>query len=155
MGDRFRVQLLKHWNATAGCSFSLAMVRIFFLGWPREVGYGEPLLRGGQIFSFSVETGKPELRLEERRKGFARVVSLGSRCIAWLIVTVKEVLWSNGIEEFAGTTREASNVIIVKRGATRPVVFWKWRLKLWDAREGLFCCQKVVKGGDGVDSLGS
>jgi hypothetical protein len=33
-------------------------------------------------FSFSVEIGKPKLQLEERRKGFARVVSLGPRSVA-------------------------------------------------------------------------
>jgi hypothetical protein len=48
--------------------------------------------------SFSVEIGKLKLQPEERRKGFAGVVSLGPRCEAWLIETVEEVLQSIGAE---------------------------------------------------------
>lgn len=33
-------------------------------------------------FSFSADLGKPELRLEERRRGFAGIVFLGPRCVA-------------------------------------------------------------------------
>jgi hypothetical protein len=54
--------------------------------------------------SFSVEIGKLKLQPEERRKGFAGVVSLGPRCEAWLIETVEEVLQSIGAEEFIKTT---------------------------------------------------
>ena len=39
--------------------------------------------------------------------------------------------------------------------AVGPVAFLRWRLKLWGAREGLFCCWNVVKGGVGVYSMGS
>jgi hypothetical protein len=48
-------------------------------------------------FSFWVEKDKSGLRVEERRKGFDGVVSLGPWCVAWLIVTVEEVLQSIGV----------------------------------------------------------
>jgi hypothetical protein len=64
-------------------------------------------------FSFSVEKGKSELQLEERRKCYDGVVSLGPRCVAWLIVTVEEALQSSGDEEFVKTIWEASNLITI------------------------------------------
>jgi hypothetical protein len=48
-------------------------------------------------FSFWVEKDKLGLRVEERRKGFDGVVSLGPWCVTWLIVTVEEVLQSTGV----------------------------------------------------------
>jgi hypothetical protein len=83
-------KLLKRWNVAAGCSFSPAMVLIFFWVGRVRLGMENRFFVEAKSFSFSVEFGKPELRLEERRKGFAGVVSLGPRCIAWLIVTVEE-----------------------------------------------------------------
>jgi hypothetical protein len=87
-------------------------------------------------FSFSVVSGKPELRLEERRKGFAGAVSLGPRCVAWLIVTIEEVLRSTVVEEFVRSTREASNEVTVKRGGNRAGRFLEVASQVLGGRRG-------------------
>jgi hypothetical protein len=66
-----------------------------------------------------VDTGTTKLRLQERRKSYVGAVSSGPRCVAWLIETMEEVLRHIGVEEFVRSTREASNVVTVKRGGNR------------------------------------
>ncbi len=63
-----------------------------------------------------MDIGAAKLWLQERRKSYVGAVSSGPRCVAWLIETMEEVLRHIGVEEFVRSTREASNVIIVKRG---------------------------------------
>lgn len=87
-------------------------------------------------FSFSVEIGKSKVWLEERKKGFIRVVSLGLRCVAWLIEMVEEVLLSAGAEEFVKTTPEASNVVTVKRGGNRDERFLEVAFQVMGCRRG-------------------
>jgi hypothetical protein len=62
-----------------------------------------------------------------------------------LIETIEDVLRSFGVEEFIGTTREASNAVIVKRGgnkserflevATQVVGCWRGFILLPEGRE--------------------
>jgi hypothetical protein len=82
-------------------------------------------------------------------------VSLGLRCVVWLIETVEEVLRLIRVEEFVRSIRKASNVVTTRVEVTWPIVFWRWRFKVRGAEEGLSCCRNVVKGEDGIDSLGS
>jgi hypothetical protein len=60
--------------------------------------------------------GSLELRLEEKRKSFSRVVVLGSLCSAWLVATVKEALKLPRVGSFVKSFREDSKVLIVWRG---------------------------------------
>jgi hypothetical protein len=45
-----------------------------------------------KAFSFLVVSGKPVLRLEERRKGFRGFIFLGVKASVWLANTVEEAL---------------------------------------------------------------
>jgi hypothetical protein len=67
-----------------------------------------------KAFSFSVEVGKPKLSVEERRKGF-----LGPQSVAWLIVTMEEVMQTDRIVDFVNSNQEASKVLTVRRGGNR------------------------------------
>jgi hypothetical protein len=70
-------------------------------------------------FLFSVGQGSVELMVEEKWKAFARVVLLGSRCIAWLLLTVEEFLRNSGVVDFIESFREGSKVTIVRRGGNK------------------------------------
>jgi hypothetical protein len=96
---------------------------IFFWGDRVRLDMESRFFVEAKSFVFSMVKGKPELRLEGRRKGYAGVVSLGPRCVAWLIVTVEEVMRSTGVEEFVKTTLEPSNIITVQRGSNRASRF--------------------------------
>jgi hypothetical protein len=54
-------------------------------------------------FHFSLVKGLAELRVEEKRKGFLGAAVLGTRCIAWLLLMVEEVLRNPGIEDFVNS----------------------------------------------------
>jgi hypothetical protein len=108
-----------------------------------------------KAFTFSVEAGRSELQLEERRSGYAGVIFLVARCVAWLIKRIEEVLRNPGAEEFGSTTWEASFIFIVNREGNSASRFWRWQSKVTGAGERLFCYRRVVKGRDGVDFLGS
>jgi hypothetical protein len=99
--------------------------------------------------SFSVEIGKLKLQPEERRKGFAGVVSLGPRCEAWLIETVEEVLQSIGAEEFIKTTLDASNVVTIKRGSNKAGSFLEVAAQVVGCRTGFIL---LPEGRDGQGS---
>jgi hypothetical protein len=43
-----------------------------------------------KAFSFSVEVGKLELSVEERKKGFLESVFLSPRSVAWFIMMMEE-----------------------------------------------------------------
>jgi len=51
-----------------------------------------------KFFLFSVGQGSAELMVVEKRKAFVRVVLLGSRCTAWLLLMVEEVLRNPGLK---------------------------------------------------------
>ncbi len=57
-------------------------------------------------FLFSVKEDVVVVRLEERRKGFAGVVSLGLPCVVWLVATVEVVLHNTGMKDFVKSIRE-------------------------------------------------
>jgi hypothetical protein len=74
-------------------------------------------------FTFSVDTSTTELQIQERRTSYAGAVSLGPRCVAWLIEMVEEVMRFTRVEEYVRSTREASNVVTIKRGGNRASCF--------------------------------
>jgi len=66
-----------------------------------------------------VVNGSNELRVVEKRKGFSGSLLLGSRCAAWLVSMVEEVLRDTIFEDFVKSYREGSKVTIVRRGGNR------------------------------------
>jgi len=66
-------------------------------------------------FLFLVVKGSVELRVEEKGR-FSGVVLLGSRCVAWLLSVVVEVLRNLGSEDFINSFRDGSKVTIIRRG---------------------------------------
>lgn len=66
----------------SGCCSSLAMVLFSFWGGCVRFGMESRFFVVAKSFSFSADLGKLELRLEERRRGFAGIVFLVPRCVA-------------------------------------------------------------------------
>jgi hypothetical protein len=102
-----------------------------------------------KTFLFSVEEGKPVLRLEERRKGFLGVVRLGLQCTAWVIAVVKEALQSQGVEDFVKSFREDSKAWIVRKGCNKDGCFLELAIFAVDSS----CFWRDVKGKDGTKWL--
>jgi hypothetical protein len=59
-----------------------------------------------KYFLFSMKEDVAVLWLEERRKGFAGVVSLGLPCAVWLVATVEVALPNTGMKDFVKSFRE-------------------------------------------------
>jgi hypothetical protein len=76
-----------------------------------------------KTFLFSVEEGKSVLRMEERRKGFLGVVLLGLQCNAWVVATMKEALWSHGVQDFVKSFQEDSKAWIVRKDCKKASCF--------------------------------
>jgi hypothetical protein len=70
-------------------------------------------------FLFSMVNGSNELRVVEKNKGFSGFPILGSRCVAWLVSMVKEVLRNIVSEDFVKSYREVSKVTIIRRCGNR------------------------------------
>jgi len=110
-----------------------------------------------KTFLFSVEEGKPVLRLEERRKGFFGVVRLGLQCTAWVIAVVKEALQSLGVEDFVKSFRVDSKAWIVWKGYNKDGCFLELAVFAVGGRSG-FILFPEGRGGRGwnkvADELG-
>jgi hypothetical protein len=76
------------------------------------------LLCGSQTFSFSTKAEVPELRLEERRKGFYGFIVLGLQGSAWLLAFVEEALKVLA-KEFFKYFREDVKVLMVQGGENK------------------------------------
>jgi hypothetical protein len=74
-------------------------------------------------FSFTANTGKSVLRLEEKRKGFGGFLSLGIKCSDWLADTVEEALESQREEDFARSFRDEARVLKVQLGNNKAGCF--------------------------------
>jgi hypothetical protein len=69
-------------------------------------------------FSFSAKAEVPELRLEERRKGFYGFIVLGLQGSAWLLASVEEALKISA-KEFVKYFREDVKVLMVRGGENK------------------------------------
>ena len=47
-----------------------------------------------KAFCFTAKEGSTDLRLEERRKGFVRVIRVGPQSAVWLVAKVEEAFQS-------------------------------------------------------------
>jgi predicted DNA-binding transcriptional regulator len=57
-------------------------------------------------FCLSAKTGSPNLRLEERRKGFVGIIYASVQCSEWLVETVESAIQAQVKEEIAKTFRK-------------------------------------------------
>jgi predicted DNA-binding transcriptional regulator AlpA len=64
-------------------------------------------------FLFLVAKRSEVLRVVEKRKGFSGTMLLGSRCVAWLLSMVEEVLRSKITDDFENSFKEDSKVTFV------------------------------------------
>ena len=97
-------------------------------------------------FSFTANTGKSVLRLEEKGKGFCGFLSLGIKCSDWLADTVEEALESQKKEDFARSFRDKVSVLKFRMGSNKAGCFLeaavfveggrKWVIRLFDGRGG-------------------
>lgn len=89
-------------------------------------------------FSFSVKLRKSKIRLEERRKGFGRSISLGIRCSDWLADTMEEALMSQGKEGFNKSFREKEEVLMtVCKGSNKATQFLEAAVFVEGGRKGI------------------
>ena len=64
-----------------------------------------------KTFSFSAQKVRLAIRLEEKRKGFSGFISLGIKCLEWLVVAVEEVLETQRKEDFARSFHDEVRVL--------------------------------------------
>jgi hypothetical protein len=70
-------------------------------------------------FSFLAKADKPELRLEEKRKGFTGSFSLSLQCSNWPADMVEEVLKSQGTEVFNKLFQENEMILKIHKGCNK------------------------------------
>jgi hypothetical protein len=88
-------------------------------------------------FSFSANTEKSILRLEEKRKGYGGYISLGIQCSDWLADTVEEALVSRGKEDFAKSFRDEVRVLKVRKGSNKAGCFLEVVVFVEGGRKGV------------------
>jgi hypothetical protein len=88
-------------------------------------------------FSFSANTEKSILRLEEKRKGYGGYISLGIQCSDWLADTVEEAIVSRGKEDFAKSFRDEVRVLKVRKGSNKAGCFLEVAVFVEGGRKGV------------------
>ena len=72
-----------------------------------------------KTFSFLAKDGYPNLRLEERRKGFVGYISASIQCSSWLVDMMEAAIQSQVKEEIAKSYYEGDKVTMVHRGGNK------------------------------------
>jgi hypothetical protein len=90
-----------------------------------------------KTFSFSVNMGKPVLRLEEKRKGFSGFISLGIKCSDWHTDAVEEALGTQRKEDFARSFRDELRVVKVRMGSNKARYFLEAAVFVEGNRKGV------------------
>jgi hypothetical protein len=70
-------------------------------------------------FRLSAKIGSPNLRLEERRKGFVGFIFASVQCSEWLVETVESAIQVQVKEEIAKTFREGDKAMMVHGGVNK------------------------------------
>jgi hypothetical protein len=96
--------------------------------------------------SFSANTGKSVLRLDEKRKGFGGYISLGIQCLDWLADTVEEALVFQGKEDFAKSFSDEVRVLKVRKGSNKAGCFLEVAVFFKGSRKGVI---RLPKGRGG------
>jgi hypothetical protein len=68
-------------------------------------------------FCLSAKVGRPNLRLEERRKGLFIFASI--QCLSWLVDTVEAAVQAQAKEEIAKSYREGDKATMVHGGGNK------------------------------------
>lgn len=95
---------------------------------------------------FSVAKGSDVLRVEEKRKGFSRAVLLDSRCAAWLLSMVEEMLRNPTLDAFVKAFRGDSTATFVRKGENKSGRFLEVAVYAVGGRRGLIL---LPEGRDG------
>jgi hypothetical protein len=88
-------------------------------------------------FLFSVKEDVVVVQLEERRKGFAGVVSLGLPCAVCLVAMVEVALRNTGMKDFVKSFWEDQRVLIVRRGENKAGCFLELAVYAEGGQQGL------------------
>jgi hypothetical protein len=97
-------------------------------------------------FSFSANTGKSVLCLEEKRKGFSGFISLGIQCSDWLADMVEEALESQRKEDFARSFRDEVRLLKVRMGSNKAGCFLEVAVFIEGGRKGVIRLPEGCRG---------
>jgi hypothetical protein len=89
-----------------------------------------------KTFSFSAQSGRSDIRLEEKRKGFRGFIFLGIKCSEWLVVAMEEALETQRKEEFARFFRDEVRVVKIRMGSNKAGYFLETAVFVEGARKG-------------------
>jgi hypothetical protein len=88
-------------------------------------------------FRLSAKIGCPNLRLEERRKGFVGYIFASVQCSEWLVETVESAIQSQVKEEIAKTFREGDKAMMVHGGGNKAGRFLEVSFLAVGGRKGV------------------
>jgi hypothetical protein len=88
-------------------------------------------------FRLSAKIGCPNLRLEERRKGFVGYIFASTQCSEWLVETVESAVLAQEKEEIAKTFREGEKAMMVHGGANKSGRFLEVSFLAVGGRKGV------------------
>jgi hypothetical protein len=97
-------------------------------------------------FLFSVKEDVVVVRLEERRKGFAGVVSLGLPCAVLLVATVEVALRNTGMKGLVKSFRKFQQVLIVRLGENKADRFLEMAVYAEGGRQRLILLPEGCDG---------
>jgi hypothetical protein len=97
-------------------------------------------------FSFSANSGKSVLHLEEKRKGFGGFISLVIKCLDWLADTVEEALESQRNEVFARSFHDEVRVLKVQMGSNKAGCFLEVAVFVEGGQKGVIRLLEGRKG---------
>jgi hypothetical protein len=89
-----------------------------------------------KTFSFSAQSGKSDIRLEEKRKGFRGFIFLGIKCSEWLVVAMEEAIETQRKEVFARSFRDEVRVVKIRMGSNKAGYFLETAVFVEGARKG-------------------
>ena len=88
-------------------------------------------------FRLSAKVGCPNLRLEEKRKGFVGYIYASTQCSEWLVETVEAAVLAQEKEEIAKTFREGDKAMMVHGGANKAGRFLEVSFLAVGGRKGV------------------
>jgi hypothetical protein len=88
-------------------------------------------------FCLSAKEGCPDLRLEEKRKGFVGVIFVSQPCASWLVGTVEEASQSQVKGDIAKSYREGDKALMVHGGVNKAGSFLEVAVYAEGGRKGI------------------
>jgi hypothetical protein len=89
-----------------------------------------------KTFSFSAQSGRSDIRLEEKRKSFRGFIFLGIKCSEWLVVAMEEAIETQRKEVFARSFRDEVRVVKIRMGNNKAGYFLETAVFVEGARKG-------------------